>query len=82
MTVRFTSLLVLGLFLWPGCVCADDLEIVVNGVEGAVQENVRAYVAPFRIAGTGRMSPRRAERLRAEAEMNARRWTSSPGRPW
>jgi translocation and assembly module TamA len=73
MTVRLTSLLVLGLFLWPGRVCADDLEIVVNGVEGAVQENVRAYVAPFRIAGTGRMSPRRAERLRVEAEMNARK---------
>lgn len=73
MIVRIALLLILGYLLSPGCARADELKIVVNGVQGAVQENVRAFVAPFRVAGTGRMSPRRAERLRAEAEVNARK---------
>lgn len=50
---------------------ADELEIVVNGVEEPMLGNVRALVEPFRFAGTGRLTRRRLERMRLEAESDA-----------
>lgn len=50
---------------------ADDLEVVINGVDEPMLGNVRALVEPFRFTGTGRLTRRRLERLRADAEVDA-----------
>lgn len=47
---------------------ADDLEIVVAGVDEPMLGNVRALVEPFRFAGSGRLTRRRMQRMRLEAE--------------
>ena len=52
---------------------ADDLEILISGVQEPVLGNVRARVEPFRLTGTSRLSERRVENLRQDAERNARR---------
>ena len=55
-----------------GPVRADDLEYVIRGVEEPMLGNVRAFVSPLRFAGTGRLTPRRLEQLRAGSETDAR----------
>ena len=69
-----TSLLLLiaCLVTAPCALWADELDIVVRGVDGPVLENVRAQVAPVRLAGIGRLTPRRLEIFRLRAEDNAR----------
>ena len=61
-----------------GSAWADDLEIVVTGVEEPMLGNVRALVEPFRFAGTGRLTRRRLERMRVQAESD----TSTALRPF
>lgn len=51
---------------------ANDLEIVINGVKDPVLSNVRAFVAPFRFTGTGRLTRRRLESMRLKSESDAR----------
>lgn len=51
---------------------ADELEVVITGVTEPVLANVKAYVEPFRLTGTGRLSRRRLETFRLRAEDNAR----------
>ncbi|MGI9321047.1 MAG: autotransporter assembly complex protein TamA [Thiogranum sp.] len=51
---------------------ADDLEIIISGVEGPVLVNVGAFVSPLRFTGTGRLTSRRLEQLRLESEQDAR----------
>ncbi len=69
LTVLFTLLCAMG--FGAGSVWADDLEIVVTGVGEPMLANVRALVEPFRFAGTGRLTRRRLERIRLEAESDA-----------
>jgi len=52
---------------------ADELTIDIQGVEEPVLSNVRNRVEPFRLTGNARLSRRRREELRQEAERNARR---------
>lgn len=72
------------LLLWTGClwlaltllagagtVRADELKVVVEGVSEPMLGNVKAQVEPFRFAGTGRLTARRLEKLRSEAEIKA-----------
>jgi len=51
---------------------ADDLEVVVQGVEDPMRANVKAMVEPFRVTGAGRLTPVRLERLRSDSENRAR----------
>jgi len=51
---------------------ADELEVVITGVEEPVLSNVQAFVAPFRFSGAGRLSQRRLRQLRVAAEVDAR----------
>jgi len=50
----------------------DQLEIVVNGVGEPLLTNVQARTQSFRIAGAKRLSRRRLEQLRVDAERRAR----------
>lgn len=54
------------------CLCrsawADELVYRVNGVEGALADNVLAAVQPFRITGNRRLDRRRLQILAREAE--------------
>lgn len=50
---------------------ADELKIVVNGVEEPMLGNVRALIEPFQFTGTGRLTRRRLERMRLAAESDA-----------
>ncbi|NNJ80443.1 MAG: BamA/TamA family outer membrane protein [Xanthomonadales bacterium] len=50
---------------------ADELEVVIEGVSEPVLGNVKAQVEPFRFTGIGRLSARRLEKLRREAETKA-----------
>jgi len=52
---------------------ADELSIVIKGIEEPVLGNVRNRVEPFRLTGNARLSRRRREELRQTAERNARR---------
>jgi translocation and assembly module TamA len=57
----------------PSPVAADDLEILISGVQEPILGNVRSRVEPFRLTGTSRLSERRVENMRQDAERNARR---------
>jgi len=50
----------------------DGLEIVVNGVEGALLKNVQARTQSFRIAGNTRLLRRRLKQMVADAELQAK----------
>jgi len=52
---------------------ADELNIVIHGLEEPALSNVRNRVEPFRITGNARLSRRRREELRQESEQNARK---------
>ena len=67
LTVPFSLLITV-----PG-LQADELTIVIQGVEDPVLSNVRNKVQPFRLAGNARLSQRRREESRQAAERNARR---------
>jgi translocation and assembly module TamA len=49
----------------------DDLEIVINGVEGPLLENVQARTQTFRIGGNTRLRRRQLEQMVADAELQA-----------
>lgn len=51
--------------------CADEVSLVVNGVEGELLENVQARTQVFRITGNTRLSRRRLEKIVADAEIQA-----------
>jgi translocation and assembly module TamA len=51
---------------------ADELDIVVRGVEGPVLENVRNRVQAFRIAGNAKLSRRALEKAKEDGERRAR----------
>lgn len=72
--IRFPAWLLIAVAAWAltAQVCADDLEVVISGVEDPMLSNVRAFVSPFRFAGTGRLTPRRLEQMRLDSEKNAR----------
>lgn len=63
--------LALALFAVSGTARADELKVVVEGVSEPLLGNVKAQVEPFRFAGTGRLTARRLEKLRREAETKA-----------
>jgi translocation and assembly module TamA len=67
LTVLFSLLITV-----PG-LHADELTIVIQGVEDPVLSNVRNRVEPFRLAGNARLSRQRREESRQAAERNARR---------
>ena len=69
-----TALIVLlaGLWLPAASLRADELEVVIRGIEEPALRNVEALVAPFRLTGAGRLSQRRLEIFRARAVDNAR----------
>ena len=69
-----TSLFVLlaGLVLPAAALRADELNVVIQGVQEPILGNVRALVEPFRLTGAGRLSRRRLEAFRVRAEDNAR----------
>lgn len=72
---KFQTSLLLLIVVWfvaSSPVEADELEVVITGVEEPVLSNVQAFVAPFRFSGTGRLSQRRLRQLRAAAEADAR----------
>ncbi len=50
---------------------ADELEVIVRGVDGPALANVQAQVEPFRLTGAGRLSRRRLEAYRLRAEEGA-----------
>ncbi|MDH4000484.1 MAG: BamA/TamA family outer membrane protein [Xanthomonadales bacterium] len=50
---------------------ADELELVVNGVDGDMLKNVQARTQSFRIEGNTRLSRRRLEGIMADAELQA-----------
>ena len=54
-------LLITLLSMMVECVAADDLEIVVNGIEDPELSNVRNLIEPFRLVGIGRLTKRRLE---------------------
>lgn len=64
--------------VWLACILlsapatADELELVVNGVDGAMLENVQARIQSFRISGNSRLSRRRLERIADDAEPQAK----------
>ena len=62
--------LLLGLML-AAPLCADRLEIVVRGVEDPLLGNVKARTQSFRVAGKTRLTRRRLENMRADAERRA-----------
>ena len=49
----------------------DQLEIIVQGVEGPLLTNVEARTQSFRVSGNARLSRRRLNQLRADAERRA-----------
>lgn len=71
-------------FLRPGVFCflvgllisspcpADDLEIIIRGVDGVVLQNVRNRVEPFRISSNARLSRRGLEGRRQNSIAQAR----------
>jgi len=69
-----SSLIVLlaGLLLPAASLRADELEVVIRGIQEPVLDNVQALVEPFRLTGAGRLSRRRLEVFRVRAEDNAR----------
>jgi translocation and assembly module TamA len=64
------SFCLLGIFL-STIALGDELELVVNGVEGVLLENVEARTQIFRIAGNTRLSRRRLEQMVADGELQA-----------
>lgn len=66
--VLFTgcSLLVAAPAVW-----ADELEVVITGVDEPLLGNVRALVEPFSLTGSGRLTARRREAMRAKSELDA-----------
>jgi translocation and assembly module TamA len=50
---------------------ASDLDIVVRGVEGALEENVQAHVGSLWVSGTALSSERRRRELIADGELRA-----------
>ncbi len=65
--------LLIGLMIPVEYLAADQLDIVIEGVGEPVLSNVQNRVRPFRITGTTRLSARRREEIRREAELNARK---------
>jgi translocation and assembly module TamA len=61
-----------GLLIPAELVIADELEIVIRGIEEPALSNVRKLVEPFRITGNSRLSRRRREEMRKAADQNAR----------
>jgi translocation and assembly module TamA len=59
-------------FLLPATALGDTLELVVNGVEGPLLENVLARTQSFRITGNSRLSRRRLRQMAANAETQAK----------
>ena len=63
---------ILGLLTPAELLVADELDIVISGVDEPVLSNVRRLVEPFRITGNNRLSRRRREEMRQRADQNAR----------
>ena len=61
----------LTLFLPASSAFGDQLEIVVKGVEDPLLTNVQARTQSFRVSGNTRLSRRRLNQLRADAERRA-----------
>jgi translocation and assembly module TamA len=49
----------------------DQLDIVVRGIDSPLRDNVEARTRSFRIAGNARLSGRRLEKIRSDAERRA-----------
>jgi translocation and assembly module TamA len=64
---------VFGLIIPAELLLADELDIVIHGLEEPALSNVRSRVEPFRITGNARLSRRRREELRLESEQNTRK---------
>ena len=52
---------------------ADELEVVISGVEEPLLGNVRTLVEPMNLTGSGRLTARRREALRLKSEVDAAR---------
>ena len=59
------------LIMMAGCLVADELEIVVNGIKDPELSNVRNLIEPFRLIGTGRLTKRRLEERRETSVQRA-----------
>ncbi|NNJ66233.1 MAG: hypothetical protein HKP16_11725, partial [Xanthomonadales bacterium] len=69
--IRFLSIaIVLLLLALPAS--ADELRIVISGVEGPILENVRNRVEPFRLSGNVRLSRRGLKNIRQSSIDRAR----------
>ncbi|MBT8059995.1 MAG: BamA/TamA family outer membrane protein [Gammaproteobacteria bacterium] len=69
--IRFLSIaIVLLLLALPAS--ADELRIVISGVEGPILENVRNRVEPFRLSGNVRLSRRGLKNIRQNSIDRAR----------
>jgi translocation and assembly module TamA len=58
--------------MWAEQLHADELQIVITGIQEPALANVRSRVEPFRITGNARLTRRRREQLRQDSEQNAR----------
>jgi translocation and assembly module TamA len=65
-------LLITLLIMMAGCLVADELEIVVNGIKDPELSNVRNLVEPFRLIGVGRLTKRRLENKREASVQHAK----------
>jgi translocation and assembly module TamA len=63
---------ILGLLLPSEFLHADELDIVIRGIDEPMLGNVRILVEPFRFSGSSRLSRRRREELRLNSVDNAR----------
>lgn len=71
-TGRFIALVTIFLVVSVQCLRADELDVLVRGIEDPMRANVKALVEPFRVTGAGRLTPARLERLRSDSEVKAR----------
>ena len=69
--IRFLSSAI-GLLVLALPVAADELRIVISGVEGPILENVRNRVEPFRLSGNVRLSRRGLKNIRQNSIDRAR----------
>jgi translocation and assembly module TamA len=69
--IRFVSIAI-GLLVLALPVAADELRIVISGVEGPILENVRNRVEPFRLSGNVRLSRRGLKNIRQNSIDRAR----------
>jgi len=54
------------------CLAANDLEIIINGIEDPELSNVRNLIQPFRLIGIGKLTKRRVENKREASIQQAR----------